>query len=108
MITHPELPIVNMPIAIQKALAGFGVFFERCLIVTVLHEGAIPLSAIALAVRQVGPQTTVLATDFGQVENPSPVEGLRRYIAGMMHLGIGRADIDRMMRINPAWLLGLL
>ena len=54
-----------------------------------------------------GPETTVLATDFGQVNNPDPVDGLRYYIAGMMDLGIGQADVDRMTRINPAWLLGL-
>jgi microsomal dipeptidase-like Zn-dependent dipeptidase len=65
------------------------------------------LSAIAAAVRQVGSETTVLATDFGQPENPSPVEGLQRYIAGLMELGIGQTDIDRMVRTNPAWLLGL-
>jgi len=113
LITHPELSIINMPIAVQEELASAGVFFERCLIVTVppgrtVPPGPIvPLSAIAAAVRQVGAETTVLATDFGQVENPSPVEGLRQYIAGMLDLGFSQAEIDRMTRLNPAWLLGL-
>ncbi|MEJ2560880.1 MAG: DUF6282 family protein, partial [Anaerolineae bacterium] len=113
LITHPELSITNMSIAVQQALAGPGVFFERCLIATVppgplVPPGPIvPLSAIAAAVRQVGPETTVLATDFGQPENPSPVEGLQRYIAGMRELGISRKDIERMTQINPASLLGL-
>lgn len=113
LITHPELSIINMPIAVQEELAGAGVFFERCLIVTVppgrtVPPGpVVPLSAIAAAVRQVGVETTVLATDFGQVENPSPVEGLRQYIAGMLELGFSQAEIDRMTRLNPAWLLGL-
>ncbi len=113
LITHPELSITNMSIAVQQALAGPGVFFERCLIATVppgplVPPGpTVPLSAIAAAVRQVGPETTVLATDFGQPENPSPVEGLQRYIAGMMELGISRKDIERMTQINPAGLLGL-
>jgi hypothetical protein len=113
LITHPELSITNMSIAVQQALAGPGVFFERCLIATVppgplVPPGPpVPLSAIATAVRQVGPETTVLATDFGQPENPSPVEGLQRYIAGMMELGVSRKDIERMTQINPASLLGL-
>ena len=107
VVTHPELPIINMPIIMQQDLASLDVFFERCLIVTVLPGSAVPLSAIAAAVRQVGSETTVLATDFGQPENPSPVEGLQRYIAGLMELGIGQTDIDRMVRTNPAWLLGL-
>jgi hypothetical protein len=113
LITHPELSITNMSIAVQQALAGPGVFFERCLIVTVppgplVPPGpTVPLSAIAAAVQQVGPETTVLATDFGQPENPSPVEGLQRYIAGMMELGISQKDIERVTQINPARLLGL-
>jgi hypothetical protein len=113
LITHPELSITNMSIAVQQALAGPGVFFERCLIATVppgplVPPGpTVPLSAIASAVWQVGPETTVLATDFGQPENPSPVEGLQCYIAGMMELGISRKDIERMTQINPASLLGL-
>lgn len=113
LITHPELYVVNMPIAVQQELAGPGVFFERCLIVTVppgpvIPTGPIlPLRAIAEAVRQVGVETTVLATDFGQAENPSPVEGLRHYIGGMLDLGFSQAEIARMTRVNPGWLLGL-
>ena len=107
LITHPELPIVNMPIAVQQALAGPGVFFERCLVATVFPGSTATLSSIAAAIRQVGPQATVLATDFGQPENPSPVEGMRRYIAGLMDLGFSQGEIDCMTRINPAWLLKL-
>ncbi len=107
MITHPELSVVNMPIAMQLDLAGFDVFFERCLIATVFPGTMLPLSAIAAAVQELGPETTVMATDFGQPENLAPVDGLREYIAGMMEMGVSQAAIDRMTRINPAWLLGL-
>ena len=64
-----------------------------------------PLSAIAEAVRKVGPETTVMATDFGQAENSSPVEGMRRYIGEMLSLGIDQAEINRMTKLNPASLL---
>jgi hypothetical protein len=107
LITHPELSIVDMPVAVQQELAGPDVFFERCLYVTTDPVAAVPLSAIAGAVRQVGPETTVLATDFGQAENPSPVEGMRRYIAEMLDYGFDQTEIKRMTRVNPAWLLGL-
>ena len=113
LVTHPEFFVVDMPVGIQQELAGPDLFFERCLIVTVppyppVPAGPIvPLAAIAAAVRQVGVETTVLATDFGQAGNPSPVDGLRTYIAGMLELGISPAEIERMTRSNPAWLLGL-
>jgi hypothetical protein len=107
LITHPELSIVNMPITVQQELAGPGVFFERCLIATVFPGSMVPVAAIAAAVRELGSETTVLATDFGQPENLDPVDGLREYIAGMLAFGVTRTDIERMTRINPAWLLGL-
>jgi hypothetical protein len=107
LITHPELPIVNMPIAVQEELAGPNVFFERCLIVTTPGEGGLPLSTIARAVRQIGSETTVMATDFGQAENPPPVEGMRRYIGEMLDFGFDQNEIERMTRTNPAWLLGM-
>jgi hypothetical protein len=105
LITHPELPLVNMPVAVQHELAGLDVFFERCLIVTTPGEGGMPLSTIAEAARQVGPETTIMATDYGQSENPSPVEGMRSYIRGMLSLGFDRTEIDRMTKINPTSLL---
>jgi sugar phosphate isomerase/epimerase len=107
LITHPELPLVSMPISVQQELAGPGVFFERCLIVTTPGEGDLPLSTIAQAVREIGPESTVMATDFGQAENPSPVAGMRRYIADMMDFGFDQAQLDRMTRVNPASLLGI-
>jgi hypothetical protein len=107
VITHPELPLVDMTVSVQQELAGADVFFERCLIVTTPGEGGVPLSAIAEAVHQVGPETTVMATDFGQAENPPPVKGMRRYVAEMMGLGFSQKEIDRMTRVNPTWLLGL-
>lgn len=107
LITHPELPIVNMPVVVQEELAGPDLFFERCLIVTTPGEGDLPLSTIATAVWQVGPETTVMATDFGQAENPPPVEGMRRYIKEMLDFGFDQNDIGRMTRVNPAGLLGI-
>jgi hypothetical protein len=107
VITHPELPLVNMPIAMQEELAGPGLFFERCLVVTTPGEGGLPLSAIAAAVRQLGPETTVMATDFGQAENPSPVEGMRHYISEMMCFGFNQIEIERMTCVNPAGLVGI-
>jgi hypothetical protein len=107
LITHPELPIVNMPVFIQEELAGPDLFFERCLIVTTSGEGGLPLSTIATAVRQVGPETTVMATDFGQAENPPPAEGMRHYIREMLDSGFSQHEIERMTRANPAELLGL-
>lgn len=109
VITHPELPSISMPLAVQQELCGGDVFFERCYLVTIARprQKVIPLNFIAATIRQIGCESTLLATDFGQVENGSPIEGMREYIASLMNLGITQIEIDRMARHNPAWLLNL-
>jgi predicted metal-dependent TIM-barrel fold hydrolase len=58
-------------------------------------------------IRRAGPERCVMATDFGQVFNPSPVEGLRMFILSLMNQGISSEEIHIMVRKNPAKLLGL-
>lgn len=38
---------------------------------------------------------------------PHPVEGMRDCIARLQGAGVALGDIDRLVRRNPAWLLGL-
>lgn len=107
LITHPELPVVGMELEIQEALSGPGVYFERAGLVTRLKEHSVPLSVIARAVKRLGAEKTVLVTDLGQVFNPSPMQGMREMIAGMLELGISQREIDQMTKENPAHLLNL-
>lgn len=62
---------------------------------------------VARQVREFGPEHFILATDFGVYTLPTPVEGLREFIACMLDLGIPAADIETMVQHNPARLLGL-
>jgi predicted metal-dependent phosphotriesterase family hydrolase len=55
----------------------------------------------------VGPATTVAATDFGQPNNMSPVDGLAEFIAQLLTAGFSQAEVDRMVCGNPARLLEL-
>lgn len=108
VITHPEHPPVQMPLPQQKDLRDrFGVFFERCLISTPFGGGHLPFEALAEVIRQVGPETTIIATDFGQAHNPSPADGLACYIANLRVHGFADAAIARMSQENPAQILGL-
>ena len=62
---------------------------------------------VARQVRELGADHFILATDFGVYTLPTPVEGLREFIACMLDLGIPASDIETMVRHNPAKLLGL-
>ncbi len=62
---------------------------------------------IAEQIRELGAQHCILATDFGVYTLPSPVEGLREFIACMLDLGISEEDLRTMIKTNPERLLDL-
>jgi hypothetical protein len=62
---------------------------------------------IAEQIRELGARHCILATDFGVYTLPSPVEGLREFIACMLDLGISVEDIRTMIKSNPERLLDL-
>lgn len=73
-----------------------------------MDEG--PKGGIRLVAEQIqalGADHCIIATDFGVYTLPEPVEGLREFIACLLDLGISVEDIRRLVRDNPARLLGL-
>ena len=53
------------------------------------------------------PERSFITTDLGQQGNPNPVDGMRICIRELIDSGISPKDIDRMVRNNPAHLVGL-
>ena len=62
---------------------------------------------LATAIKTIGTEFTVMASDFGQVVNPTPREGMRDYVAAMLSLGITPREIEVMIKDNPAQLLNV-
>jgi predicted metal-dependent phosphotriesterase family hydrolase len=106
LVTHPEFDAIAMDLATQAALADQGAFFERCY--HTLH-GAAPgrTKAMADAIRYLGPESTVLASDAGQLGGASPAHALLRFCEELLRYGIAADQIAMMLKDNPAWLLGL-
>ena len=53
------------------------------------------------------PERSFISTDLGQQGNPNPIDGMRTCIRELFDAGIPQRDIDRMVRDNPAYLIGL-
>jgi hypothetical protein len=70
-------------------------------------DSAVKLAEIANRIRRIGAGSTVLSTDFGQLRNPSPMEGMRAYLAGLSIEGFRPQEIQKMAGENPSDLLGL-
>lgn len=107
LLTHPELPLVDLDIETQRVLARAGVFFERCWNSVAGSTATTPLQRIVSDIRVIGADSTVLATDFGQPENPVPVRGFEDYLAALSHAGFTDAELERMACANATSLLGL-
>jgi hypothetical protein len=65
------------------------------------------VKAVSEQIQAVGAEHCILATDLGVYTLPTPVEGMREFIACMLDLGITADEIRQMTAINPAKLLGL-
>ena len=53
------------------------------------------------------PERSFISTDLGQQGNPSPITGMRTCIRELSGAEISQRDIDLLVRINPAHLIGL-
>jgi hypothetical protein len=104
VITHPEFPTTCLTIEEQRELQKFDVFFERCF--TTPYSGKISWDHVMNNIRTVGPSTTILATDLGQSHNPQVDEGLALFIEKVLAAGLGERDVEKMVRHNPAQMLG--
>ena len=72
-----------------------------------VHNGEFRLAEYTPAITEFGASHFLLSSDFGQENNPLHTDGLKAFIAGLSQEGISDADIDLMIRRNPARLLGL-
>ena len=90
----------------QRELAAYTpVIFERCFVSMTHRCGFIPLTVIERAIADVGVATTILSTDLGQPDTPTPAEGLLLYANQLRACGFSVDDLRVMMRDDPEKLL---
>ena len=103
--THPDLPSISMPVELQKRLAERGIYFERTFNVTSPRYDTLSVAGLAARIRDVGPASTIMATDNGQPDSPYPVEGLEQYAQGMLENGFSAAEVRQMISEHARGLL---
>ena len=107
ILTHPEMQVIALPVELQRQLAQRGCFFERTYNLINPPHNALTMEQIAARIREIGHESTILATDFGQTHNPYPAEGFGMYIAGLLEHGFSETEIRRMGSENARGLLDL-
>jgi hypothetical protein len=65
------------------------------------------VAGVAAQIRKFGADHFIIGTDFGVYTLPSPVEGMREFIACLMDLGLSDDEIRKVSSTNPGRLLDL-
>lgn len=109
VITHPLLKTLGAYLSLEKQrrMAAKGAFIEHCFSLTMPLMGRLDPMTIVKAIRAVGAEHCIMSTDLGQAYNPTPAEGMRMMIATMLKCGLSEKEIELMIKVNPAKLLGL-
>jgi hypothetical protein len=110
VVTHPtDAEFAEKVLSLEELqqLAGMGAFIEFTMVGMLPNEFSHDPAKIAQMIKSIGPGQCILSTDLGQPLNPAPAEGLRMLIATLFHHGIAPEEIEQMVKVNPAALLGL-
>jgi len=107
VINHPMYGL-HFTHADTAELAALGAVVEQsaCLYVDSRFNTFSP-AELKAHIEAAGVANSSIGSDLGQVDNPSPVEGLRQAMALCLGLGFSEADVVTMVRDNPAKLVGL-
>lgn len=115
--THADYDPINMSIDEQREAARLGAYIEHAYIGVFLGPASpverfrswrgASIEQMAAAIRAVGPERCILATDLGAAPCVEPAEGYLDFVRRLRALGITDRDLDLMGRRNPAQLLNL-
>ena len=117
LVTHGLTNVPGLTMAQAKQVVEMGGVIEVCFLqfqagpnaplAFLRHWTQINAKNVAQAVKEFGAAGLVISSDLGQSANMTHPDGLEVAIAAMKAEGLTDADIDQMMRKNPARLLGL-
>jgi hypothetical protein len=117
LVTHALTNIPGLNMEQVKQVTQMGAYIEYCYLQSMTgpdaqhawmkHWSKVSLKDLAGVVREVGAKSLVLSTDLGQHANMTHPDGMEDMITGLLKEGVSQADIDLMVKRNPARLLGL-
>jgi Family of unknown function (DUF6282) len=117
VVTHAMAEVPGMTLEQVKEAVAMGAYIEYCFLNDI--HGAqsywsflrswkrVSFADIAKVIKEVGAQHFILSSDLGQNGTPTHPDGMEMMINGMKREGISQADVDLMVKKNPARWLGL-
>lgn len=105
LVNHPFFRVVDIPFELQRTLTEHGAVMEYCAY-SVQSTSGHSVGRVANAIEMLGPENCVLATDFGQTDNP-PVRGLAEFAQQIINEGVPEQTVRRTITDVPASILDL-
>lgn len=108
LVTHPLMSFTRFDRSQMRAAVALGAKLELCAL-SCIPEWHHPVTSAesAAAIREVGCEHVVLASDGGQEWNAHPPAMLRAFATSLHAEGIADRELRRMLCDNPAELIGL-
>jgi hypothetical protein len=117
LITHALTNIPGLSMEQARQVAQMGAYIEYCYLQSMTgpdaqhawmkHWSKVSLKDVAKVIGDIGAQHIVLSTDLGQHAMMTHPDGMEDMITGLLKEGVSQADIDLMVKNNPARLLGM-
>jgi microsomal dipeptidase-like Zn-dependent dipeptidase len=117
LVTHGLTNVPGLTMAQAKEVTDMGAVIEVCFLQFLAgpnaplpfltHWTQINAKHVAQAAKEFGAKSIVISSDLGQSANMTHPDGIEVAIGALKKEGISDADIDMMLRKNPARLLGL-
>jgi hypothetical protein len=107
VVTHAMIAPIHMSDTQMLEAAKMGAYIEFVYNGLIGSYKEFTFKDYARAIRYVGVEHCILASDMGQPANPLHPDGLLALFDGLKKEGITEAEINRMAKENPARLLGL-
>ena len=90
-----------------RDVAALGAYVERAYRWLLPHRAARTLQDMASSIRDIGVSNCVVTSGLGEWADPTPAEGMRMAIAGLLTMGVSADDLSTLVKSTPATLLGM-
>jgi hypothetical protein len=110
VVTNPMGIFTHMTIPEMRQAVRDGAYLEFIYNSVIGDKPQNSIKEYAEGIKQIGPQFCIIATDFGAVDIPGlpfHPQALLEFMEALHEQGISVADINLMVKTNPARLLGL-
>jgi uncharacterized protein DUF6282 len=107
VVTHAIASVVRMSIPQMQEASRDGAYLEFTYSTLIPKNAPFTTADYVRAIKAIGPEWCILASDLGQKNNPLHPDGLAQYFKNLKQEGLTQAEIDLMSKTNPAKALGL-